>query len=230
MGGRLTCWTNVNWQWERFVAQTAGLRFFFVRTLKRRFPPDSIPYPKDTHHRVPKVLSSEEVAQLIDAASNLQARAILMLLYSTGMRRSELVHLRVEDIDSKRMIVHIRQGKGGKDRDVPLCPRLLETHRIAISNHRLLAFAGQRVTFRWKDYAHGSKQRKMTLDATEFLRRIRPNPAFRIPRQPIPQQPARALPATAPSQSRRSRGSAKSGRNPIQLAVSPLPWANEIVL
>ena len=52
-----------------------------------------------------------------------------MLLYSTGIRRSELVRLRVEDIDSQRMIVHIRQGKGGKDRDVPLCPKLLETLR-----------------------------------------------------------------------------------------------------
>ena len=111
------------------VAQTAGLRFFFVRTLKRRFPPDSIPYPKHPSHRIPKVISPEEVAQLIDAASNLQARAILMLLYSTGVRRSELVRLRVEDIDSKRMVVHIRQGKGGQDRDVPLCPKLLETLR-----------------------------------------------------------------------------------------------------
>jgi integrase/recombinase XerD len=111
------------------VGQVAALRFFFVRTLKRRFPPDSSPYPKCTHHRVPSVLSPEEVAQLIDSASNLQARAILMLLYSTGARRSELVRLRVEDIDSKRMIVHIRQGKGGKDRDVPLCPKLLETLR-----------------------------------------------------------------------------------------------------
>jgi site-specific recombinase XerD len=100
------------------VAQTAGLRLSFVRTLKRRFPPNSIPYPKYTSHRVPKVLSPEEVAQWIDAASNLQARAILMLLYSTGARRSELVRLRVEDIDSQRMIVPIRQGKGGKDRDV----------------------------------------------------------------------------------------------------------------
>jgi site-specific recombinase XerD len=62
------------------VGQVAALRFFFVRTLKRRFPPDSIPYPKYTHHRVPRILSAEEVAQLIDAASNLQARAILMLL------------------------------------------------------------------------------------------------------------------------------------------------------
>jgi site-specific recombinase XerD len=111
------------------VAPTAGLRFFFVRTLKRRFPPDSIPYPKYSSHRIPKVLSPEEVAQLIDAAGNLQARAILMLLYSTGMRRSELVRLRVEDIDSKRMVVHIRKGKGSKDRDVPLCPTLLETLR-----------------------------------------------------------------------------------------------------
>lgn len=111
------------------VAQVAGLRFFFVRTLKRRFPPDSIPYPRYTHHRVPQVLSPEEVARLIDAASNLQARAILMTLYSTGIRRSELLRLRVEDIDSERMVVHIRKGKGGKDRDVPLCPKLLDTLR-----------------------------------------------------------------------------------------------------
>jgi len=46
------------------------------------------------------------------------------------------------------------------------------THRVAISNHRLLAFDGERVTFRWKDYAHGNKQKKMTLEATEFLRRF----------------------------------------------------------
>ncbi len=52
-----------------------------------------------------------------------------MALYSTGMRRSELVHLKVGDIDSERMVIHIRKGKGGKDRDVPLCPRLLETLR-----------------------------------------------------------------------------------------------------
>jgi integrase/recombinase XerD len=111
------------------VNQVAGLRFFFVRTLKRRFPPDSIPYPKYPHQRIPTVLSPEEVARLIDAAGNLQARTILMTLYSTGMRRSELVRLRVEDIDSERMVVHIHKGKGGKDRDVPLCPKLLETLR-----------------------------------------------------------------------------------------------------
>jgi integrase/recombinase XerD len=111
------------------VNHVAGLRFFFRRVLKRRFPPDSIPYPKYPHHRTPRVLSPDEVTRLIEAAGNLQARAILMALYSTGMRRSELVRLRVEDIDSERMFVHIRKGKGGKDRDVPLCPKLLETLR-----------------------------------------------------------------------------------------------------
>jgi site-specific recombinase XerD len=111
------------------VNHVAALRFFFRRVLKRRLPMDSIPYPKYTHHRTPRVLSPDEVARLIDAAGTLQARAILMALYSTGMRRSELVHLRVEDIDSERMVIHIHKGKGGKDRDVPLCPRLLETLR-----------------------------------------------------------------------------------------------------
>jgi integrase/recombinase XerD len=111
------------------VNHVAALRFFYRRALKRRLPIDSIPYPKYTHHRTPRVLSPDEVARLIAAAGTLQARAILMALYSTGMRRSELVHLRVEDIDSERMVIHIRKGKGGKDRDVPLCPRLLETLR-----------------------------------------------------------------------------------------------------
>ncbi len=124
-----TCYTNASWQSERWWRRQPGLRFFFVRTLKRRFPPDSIPYPRYTHHRVPQVLSPEEVARLIDAASNLQARAILMTLYSTGVRRSELVRLRVQDIDSERMVIHIRKGKGGKDRDLPLCTKLLETLR-----------------------------------------------------------------------------------------------------
>lgn len=111
------------------VNQVAAMRFFFRRVLKRRFPPDSIPYPKYSHHRTPRVLSPDEVARLIEAAGNLQARAILMALYSTGLRRTELVRLHVEDIDSERMMIHVRKGKGGKDRDLPLCPKLLETLR-----------------------------------------------------------------------------------------------------
>jgi len=69
------------------------------------------------------------VQRLIESASNLFHRAMLMTLYSTGMRRAEACRLKVSDIDSERMIIHIRKGKGGRDRDVPLSPKLLETPR-----------------------------------------------------------------------------------------------------
>ena len=71
----------------------------------------------------------EEVARLIASAQNLMHRTMLMMLYATGLRRAELCHLKVSDIDSERMVIHVRQGKGGRDRDVLLTPKLLETLR-----------------------------------------------------------------------------------------------------
>ncbi len=65
------------------------------------------------------ILSPGEVAQLIGAARNLYHRTILMTLYSTGLRRAELCRLKVGDIDSKRMMLRVIQGKGGIDREVP---------------------------------------------------------------------------------------------------------------
>jgi integrase/recombinase XerD len=106
----------------------AAIQFFFARTLKRPYLREDFPYPK-TPRRLPAVLSQDEVTRLLDCASNLGHRAMLMILYSTGIRRSELVHLQVPDIDSSRMVIHIRQGKGAKDRDVPLTQKLLETLR-----------------------------------------------------------------------------------------------------
>jgi integrase/recombinase XerD len=106
----------------------AALRFFFVRTLKRHYPPSEFCYPK-TPQRLPIILSQEEVQRMINAATSLLHRTLLMTLYSTGMRRAELTRLKVGDIDSDRMVIHIKQGKGGKDRDVPLSPKLLETLR-----------------------------------------------------------------------------------------------------
>ena len=67
--------------------------------------------------------------RLINSACNLFHRAMLMTVYSTGMRRAEMCQLKVADIDSDRMLIHIRQGKGRRDRDVPLSPKLLETLR-----------------------------------------------------------------------------------------------------
>jgi integrase len=79
--------------------------------------------------RLPEVLSPEDVARMIEAASNLKHRVILMTLYGTGMRRSEVSRLKVSDIDSQRMVIHIRQGKGSRDRDLPLTPKLLHALR-----------------------------------------------------------------------------------------------------
>jgi integrase/recombinase XerD len=110
------------------VNHVAGLRFFFVRTLKRHEFRDFIPYPNEPE-RLPTILSLDEVARLINASGNLFRRALLMTVYGTGMRRSEVVHLKVSDIDSKRMIIRVTQGKGAKDRDLPLTPELLETLR-----------------------------------------------------------------------------------------------------
>jgi integrase/recombinase XerD len=106
----------------------AALRFFFIKTLKRHQFREFLPYPKD-RRRLPTVLSQEEVSGLINAAGTLFRRTLLMTLYGTGMRRSELAHLKVGDIDSQRMIIRVVAGKGGKDRDLPLSPTLLETLR-----------------------------------------------------------------------------------------------------
>ena len=110
------------------VNSVSGLRFFFVKTLKRHQFRDFLPYPRD-RRRLPTVLSREEVSRLINAAGTLFRRTLLMTLYGTGMRRSEWARLKVSDIDSQRMIIGVVAGKGGKDRDLPLSPALLETLR-----------------------------------------------------------------------------------------------------
>jgi site-specific recombinase XerD len=107
----------------------SALRFFFVKTLKRPYMLEDIPFPK-VPRRLPAILSTEEVARLIDGAKNLTDRTMLMALYSTGMRNAELRHLQVRDIDSRRMLIHIQHGKGGRDRYVPLSATLLDTLRV----------------------------------------------------------------------------------------------------
>jgi integrase/recombinase XerD len=106
----------------------SALRFFFVRTLRRHEFREFLPYPK-VRRKLPNILSREEVARLIDASSSLFERTLLMVLYGTGMRRAEIARLKIADIDSQRMVLHVVNGKGGKDRDLPLSPTLLETLR-----------------------------------------------------------------------------------------------------
>jgi site-specific recombinase XerD len=108
--------------------QLSALRFFFLYTLKRPWMLEGMAMPKHPF-RLPEVLSREEVERLIQGAWSPLHRVWLVILYATGLRREELVRLKVSDIDSGRMLLHIRQGKGRKDRDVMLSPRLLEELR-----------------------------------------------------------------------------------------------------
>ena len=110
------------------AVRLAALRFFYCKTLKRAWSIADTPYPKKDH-RLPAILSQEEVAQLIAAASTAFHRTLLLTLYATGVRRAELTHLKVSDIDSQRMVIHVQGGKGRKDRDVMLSPKLLEELR-----------------------------------------------------------------------------------------------------
>ncbi len=98
------------------VAQhLAALRFFYVKTLKKAWSIAETPYPKKAV-RLPTILSQDEVARLIDAAHPPLHRTLLMTLYATGLRRAELAHLKVSDVDSQRMVIHVQGGKGRKDR------------------------------------------------------------------------------------------------------------------
>jgi len=107
----------------------SALRFLFVKTLRRHFLTEHIPFPKSPR-RLPVVLSLEEVTRLINSAGNLFHRTLLMTLYSTALRRAELCRLKVTDIDSQRMMIRVTQGKGRRDREVPLSRKLLETLRV----------------------------------------------------------------------------------------------------
>ena len=106
----------------------SALRFFYGRVLKRRDMQEDLPYPK-RRRRLPVVLSTEDVQRLIAGAKNLYHRTLLLTLYGTGLRRSEVCHLKVRDIDSQRMILRVQQGKGDRDRDLPLTPTLLAALR-----------------------------------------------------------------------------------------------------
>jgi integrase/recombinase XerD len=114
----------------------SALRFLYKKTLRRRdLDIDDLPFPK-VPKKLPVVLSHEEVTRLIEAASNLKYRTILMLLYSTGIRRAEAPLLKLADIDSQRMIIRIEQGKGSRDRDLPMSPKLLDALRAYYRSKR----------------------------------------------------------------------------------------------
>jgi integrase/recombinase XerD len=114
--------------WSLYNQALCALRFYYHTTLGRDQLLKSIPCPKE-EKRLPVVLITNEVSRFFDAITNLKHRAMFMTAYSAGPRVSELVSLLVDDIDSSRMLISIRQGKGRKDRYVKLADRLLEVLR-----------------------------------------------------------------------------------------------------
>jgi site-specific recombinase XerD len=114
--------------WSSFNQTVSGLRFLYEVTLGREGVLVHIACPKQPK-KLPVVLSLEEVARFFAAIVGLKQRAILMTAYAAGLRVSEVVALRVDDIDSQRMVLRIRQAKGRRDRYVMLSPRLLAVLR-----------------------------------------------------------------------------------------------------
>jgi len=113
---------HVSWS---YYNQTVGaLRFLYEVTLERQNVMVRIRCPKQPK-RLPSVLSLDEMARFFAVVLNIKHRAILMTAYAAGLRVSEVVALRVDDIDSERMVLRVRQGKGRRDRNVMLSPRLL---------------------------------------------------------------------------------------------------------
>jgi len=105
-----------------------ALRFFFMVTLRQPDVVVQLPFVREPR-RLPVVLSPQEVARLLDAAPGLKYKAALSVAYGAGLRASEIISLKVSDIDSARMVIRVEQGKGGKDRYVMLSEHLLELLR-----------------------------------------------------------------------------------------------------
>ena len=112
-----------------------ALQFFYRVTLGRDWVVAKVACPKAAK-TLPVVLSQDEMARFLDALVNPKHRALLMTAYAGGLRLSEVARLRVEDIDAARMVLHVRQGKGHKDRDVMLSPRLLAVLREYWATYR----------------------------------------------------------------------------------------------
>jgi len=115
--------------WGTVQVNRGALKFLYVRVLKQPWFDEEIPTPK-RRPRLPTVMSPEEITRILDRTTNLKHWTIIATFYATALRCNELRHLKVSDIDSRKMTIHVREGKGSVPRDVPLSPVLLERLRI----------------------------------------------------------------------------------------------------
>ena len=111
------------------VQALCGLKFFYVHVLHRSCEVEDFHLPRHHGRKLPRVLSESEVKKLLESAEDLKEQAIVMTLYAAGLRLNELLHLEIKDIDSSKMQIRVREGKGAKDRNVVLSWTLLEVLR-----------------------------------------------------------------------------------------------------
>ena len=110
--------------WPALNQTVCALRFFYGVTLNRPEIPERIAYAREPR-KLPVILSADEVVRFLEAVPSLKTRTALTTAYAAGLRASEAVSLKVADIDSSRMLIQVRHGKGAKDRTVMLSPQLL---------------------------------------------------------------------------------------------------------
>jgi site-specific recombinase XerD len=110
--------------WSSFNQAVCGLRFLYEVTLQRPWEIKHIPFGKRPK-KLPVVLSDEEASRLFECMHNPKHRAVLLTCYAAGLRLREATHLKIPDIDGTRQQIHVREGKGAKERVVPASPRLL---------------------------------------------------------------------------------------------------------
>ncbi len=157
--------------WSSCNVVSCGLRFFYQVTLGRSETTFHVPCAKQPS-KLPQILSQQEVTKLIEVTANRKHRALLMTAYGAGLRVSELVQLKVANIDSDRMSLLVEQGKGNKDRYTLLSERLLQELRQYWHQYRPLPWlflgqdgerplhcsSAQRVFYAAKDHAGITKQ------------------------------------------------------------------------
>ncbi len=108
---------------------------YFEFTLKQKLDLSDIPYPR-REHKLPEILSIQEIQTIFDKCQNLKHRSIISLLYGCGLRVSEVLNIKISDIDSSRMIINIKQAKGLKDRQAILDVKLLQLLRNYFKEHK----------------------------------------------------------------------------------------------
>lgn len=112
-------------KWTTLQVNRGALKFLYVRVLKQKWFDDEIAPPKRRPQR-PAVLSVEQITRILDCTCNLNHWTIIATFYATALRCNELRHLKLTDIDSRQMVLHVREGKGSVPRDLALSPALLE--------------------------------------------------------------------------------------------------------